>query len=206
LSRRIPVCTDLLSIGAGTVIRREVSFACYRGQAGRIEIGSVTLGPNVYVGEMAVLDIDTRMGDGAQLGHVSALHSGQAVPAGERWHGSPAQRTEVNYVRVAPARCGKLRWASYSAVLLLSVLFVYMPLLEGGLGVMLSAVSSLIEALDPTVNASTGALTLRGLFIESLTLSFVLFFGTLLIGLVAVGTVPRVLRLFLKPDTVYPLY
>ncbi|HEX9215685.1 MAG TPA: phosphopantetheine-binding protein, partial [Gemmatimonadales bacterium] len=52
LSRRIPVCTDLLSIGAGTVIRREVSFACYRGQAGRIEIGPVTLGPNVYVGEM----------------------------------------------------------------------------------------------------------------------------------------------------------
>src|SRR5207249_8122947 len=103
LSRRIPVCTDLLSIGAGTVIRREVSFACYRGQAGRIEIGPVTLGPNVYVGEMAVLDISTSMGDGAQLGHTSALHSGQAVPAGERWHGSPAQRTDVNYMRVPPA-------------------------------------------------------------------------------------------------------
>src|SRR6266567_5920312 len=34
LSRRIPVCTDLLTIGAGSVIRREVSFVCYRGQTG----------------------------------------------------------------------------------------------------------------------------------------------------------------------------
>src|SRR5688500_4543831 len=47
LSRRIPVCTDLLTIGAGTVIRREASFVCYRAQAGRIEIGPVTLGRDV---------------------------------------------------------------------------------------------------------------------------------------------------------------
>src|SRR2546426_1098928 len=84
LSRRIPVCTDLLTIGAGTVIRREVSFLCYRAQAGQIEIGRISLGRDAYVGEMSVLDIDTAIGDGAQLGHVSALHTGQAVPAGER--------------------------------------------------------------------------------------------------------------------------
>src|SRR5204863_7011287 len=119
LSRRISVCTDLLTIGAGTVIRREASFLCYRAQAGRIEIGPVTLGRDVYVGEMAVLDIDTSMGDGAQLGHSSALLSGQSAPAGERWHGSPAQRTEVDYMRVPPARCGKLRRAGYSALTLL---------------------------------------------------------------------------------------
>ena len=46
-----------------------------------------------------MLDIGTAMGDGAQLGHASSLHAGQAVPAGERWHGSPAQRTEVDYRR-----------------------------------------------------------------------------------------------------------
>src|SRR5205807_1220114 len=80
LSRRVPICTDLLTIGAGTLIRREVSFLGYRAQAGRIEIGPVTLGRDVFVGEMAVLDIGTSMGDGAQLGHTSALLSGQAVP------------------------------------------------------------------------------------------------------------------------------
>src|SRR5207244_10818461 len=101
--RRVPVCTDLLTIGAGTVIRKESFFHCDRAQAGRIETGAVTLGREVFVGERTVLDINTSMGEGAQLGHTSALHSGQAVPDGERWHGSPAQRTERNYLRVAPA-------------------------------------------------------------------------------------------------------
>jgi len=206
LSRRIPVCTDLLTIGAGTVIRRETIFPCYRAQAGRIETGAVTLGRDAFVGERAVLDINTSMGDGAQLGHASALHSGQVVPAGERWHGSPAQRTDVNYVRVAPARCGKLRRARYSALTLLAILFLYVPLLEGGLDLLLVAVWSLIEVLDPSVHASTGAMTLRGLFIEALILSLVLFFGVVLVGLLVAGTVPRVLNVFLKPDTVYPLY
>src|SRR2546422_1463629 len=43
-SRRVPICTDLLTIGAGTVIRKESFFLCYRAQAGRIETGAVTLG------------------------------------------------------------------------------------------------------------------------------------------------------------------
>jgi len=190
LSRRIPVCTDLLTIGAGTVIRNEALFNGYRAHAGRIEIGPVTLGRDAYVGEMTVLDIDTAMGDGAQLGHSSALLSGQSVPAGERWHGSPAQRTDVNYVRVPPARCGALRRARYATLTLLSILFIYLPLLEAGLDVLFVAVSSLVE----------------GLFIQALVFSGVLFFGTVVVGLLAVGTVPRLLRRFVKPDTVYPLY
>src|SRR5437867_26199 len=205
-SRRIPVCTDLLTIGAGTVIRRESSFLCYRAQAGRIEIGPVTLGRDVYVGEWSVLDIDTSMGDGAQLGHASALHSGQAVPAGERWHGSPALRTDTDYVRVAPARCGRLRRAAYAALTLIGVLFLCAPLLEGGLSLLFLGVSSLVEMLDPSVQSSTGALTAWGILTEALAFSVVLFFGAALVGLLAVGTVPRVLSVFIKPDTVYPLY
>src|SRR5216117_3016591 len=191
LSRRIPICTDLLSIGAGTVIRREVSFVCYRGQAGRIEIGPVTLGQGVYVGEMSVLDIDTAMGDGAQLGHASALHSGQALPVGERWHGSPAQRTDVNYMRLPPAKVSSLRRAVAGTLTLLVILFIYVPLLEGGLDMLSVWVSARVET---------------GLVIRALAISFVLFFGLVLLGLLAIGIVPRVLSSVLKPDTVYPLY
>src|SRR5438094_5071170 len=205
-SRRVPVCTDLLTIGAGTVIRRESFFLCYRAQAGRIETGTVTLGRDVFIGEKAVLDINTSMGDGAQLGHASALHSGQAVPDGERWHGSPAQRTDVNYLRVAPARCGTLRRATFSVLTLLGVLLLYLPLLEGGLSLLVGVAPSLGKVLDPSVGASTGAMTLRGLFIEALVLSLVLFFGVAIVGLLLVVTVPRVLNLLIKPDTVYPLY
>ncbi|EEG09924.1 non-ribosomal peptide synthetase [Pseudogulbenkiania ferrooxidans 2002] len=206
LSRHIPVCTDLLTIGAGTVIRRDAMFLCYRAQAGRIETGPVTLGRDAFVGEMSVLDIDTAMGDGAQLGHTSALHRGQSVPAGERWHGSPAQRTDTNYVRVAPAPCGRLRRAAYAAFTLIIVLFVWAPLLEWGLGLLFLQVSSLVEMLDPALQTSGGVLTARGLLTEALVFSAVFFFGMLLVGLLALGTLPRVLNLFLRPDTVYPLY
>lgn len=206
LSRRIPVCTDLLTIGAGTVIRREASFFCYRAQGGRIEIGPVRLGQDVYVGEMAVLDINTSMGDRAQLGHASALHSGQAVPAGERWHGSPALPTDAHYARIPPAECGTLRRAAYAVLTLLTILFLYVPLLEGGVELLLLAVSSLVEAVNPGVESINGVLTVQGLLIEALVFSVILFFGAVLVGLLAVGIVPRALRAFVRPDTVYPLY
>ena len=206
LSRRIPVCTDLLTIGAGTVIRREATFAGYRAQAGRIEIGPVTLGRAVFVGEMSVLDISTSMGDGAQLGHSSALLSGQSVPAGERWHGSPAQRTETNYVRIPAARCGRLRRATAGAFTLIGIVFVLAPALELGLSLLFAAVASLVELLDPSVQSGAGVLTVRGLVLEALAFSVVVFFGAVLAGLLGIGIVPRVLRGFVKPDTVYPLY
>src|SRR2546421_324035 len=204
-SRRVPVCTDLLTIGAGTVIRRESFFLCYRAQAGRIETGAVTLGQNVFIGERTVLDIHTSMGDGAQLGHTSALHSGQAVRDGERWHGSPAQRTEVNYLRVAPAPCGTLRRASFCVFTLLFICLLYLPLMQGSLELLLAVAPSLGTVLDPTV-ASAYTVPLQGLFIGALVISLIFFFGVVLVGSVLVVTVPRVLNLLLKPDTVYPLY
>jgi non-ribosomal peptide synthetase-like protein len=199
-SRRVPVCTDLLTVGAGAVIRKEATFNCYRAQAGRLEIGAVTLGRDVFVGERSVLDINTSMGDGAQLGHASALHSGQGVPAGERWHGCPAQRTDVNYMRVVPARCGALRRARYSAAAFLVVLFLYLPGLVGGFTLAINAASSLAEMLDPTASE------LRALAIQAVIFSLLVFFGLALIGLVLTVAVFRVLNAFITPDKVYPLY
>src|SRR6266481_4032331 len=193
-SRRVPVCTDLLTIGAGTVIRKESFFNGYRAQSGRIETGPVTLGRDVFVGERGVLDINTSMGDGAQLGHASALQSGQAVPASERWHGCPAQRTDVNYVRVAPARCGTLRRAAYSTAALLVILLLYLPLVEGGATLAIDVAASLAGALAPTAHAGA----LRVLIVEAAILSLVLFFGLALIGLVLAVAVSRVLNTFIR--------
>ncbi len=106
LSRQVPVCTDLLTIGAGTIVRKDSHFLCYRAHAGRIQTGTVTIGRDAFIGEKTVLDIDTSMGDGTQLGHTSALYRGQTIPQGESHHGSPAQRTDVDHVRVAPAHAG----------------------------------------------------------------------------------------------------
>ncbi|OAH13655.1 Pls/PosA family non-ribosomal peptide synthetase [Streptomyces jeddahensis] len=202
LSRTVPVCTDLLTIGAGTVIRKDSFFLCYRAHAGRIQTGPVTLGRNVFIGEKTVLDIDTSMGDGAQLGHTSSLHSGQAVPDGQRWHGSPAQPTEVDYVRIPPARCGTLRRAGFGLVTLLQLFLLGVPLTVGGVYMLLTQVPALSDRLGP----GAAGLASADLYLDALVVSSVLFFGFVVLGLVALFTVPRLMNLFVKPDKVYPLY
>ncbi|MEV0226104.1 Pls/PosA family non-ribosomal peptide synthetase [Streptomyces sp. NPDC050704] len=202
LSHTVPVCTDLLTVGAGTVIRKDSFFLCYQAHAGRIRTGPVTLGRDVFVGEKTVLEIGTSMGDGSQLGHSSALHTGVAVPAGQRWHGSPAERTEVDHVRVAPADCGTLRRAGYGLVSLLQLLFLYLPLTFGGMYMLLSEA----PALDTLLAPDTQNITSAGFYAEALGLSLALFLGLVVVGFLTVSVVPRLLNLLIEPDKVYPLY
>jgi non-ribosomal peptide synthetase-like protein len=201
-SRNVPVCTDLLTIGDGTVINKNSYFACYRAHAGLIQTGAVTFGKDVFVREATVIDIETSLGDGAQLGHASSLHTGQAVPDGERWHGSPAQRTEVDYRTVDPTDCGTLRKVVYTVLRLLKVLTLYVPLAIGGGAILLAEVPQL-AALRGSESPAFTSWTFYG---DALVASFVLFFGSVLVGLLFVVTVPRVLNLAIKPDKVYRLY
>jgi non-ribosomal peptide synthetase-like protein len=201
-SHSVPVCTDLLTIGEGTVIRKDALFPGYRAHAGVIQTGAVTLGRDVFVGEMTVIDIETSLGDGAQLGHASSLHPGQMVPAGQHWHGSPAQRTEVDHRAADPVDCGTLRRAVYVVVQLLNVVVLYMPLAIGGMDALLADSPRLTEALT----SGAPALTSWAFYGEALVASLLLFFGALLVGLVLVVTVPRLLALAIKPDAVYRLY
>ncbi|MGY5048950.1 Pls/PosA family non-ribosomal peptide synthetase [Streptomyces sp. 900105755] len=202
LSHSVPVCTDLLTVGAGTVIRKDSFFLGYRAHAGHIQTGRITLGTNAFVGEKTVLDIDTSVGDGAQLGHSSALHRGQAVPDGERWHGSPAEPTRTDYIRIAPADCGTLRRAWFGLGTLLQLLFLYVPLAVGGAYMLFTEVPLIGERLD----SSTAALGWSELLPDALLVSAVLFFGFLVLGLAALCTLPRLVGLLVKPDKVYPLY
>ena len=97
LSPSVAACPDLLTIGPGTVVRKDAALLCYRAEAGRIQLGRVTLGANVVVGEKTVLDIDTAVGDG---GAARALLVAATRPAGpgrrSSWHGSPAQPADVD--------------------------------------------------------------------------------------------------------------
>ncbi|MDX3451116.1 phosphopantetheine-binding protein [Streptomyces sp. ME02-8801-2C] len=202
LSPALPVCTDLLTVGAGTVIRKDSYFLCYRAVAGRVQTGPVTLGRDVYVGEKTVLDIGTSMGDGSQLGHSSTLFEGQTVPAGLRRHGSPAEPTDVDYVRLPEAPCSATRRAVYGLASLLQLLLVYVPLAVGG-GYLLLDLAPRLEALfDPDVADMTSV----RFYAEALGLSLALFVATIVVGAMTVTLVPRLLNPVIRPDRVYPLY
>ncbi|MFP5069518.1 Pls/PosA family non-ribosomal peptide synthetase [Pseudonocardia nantongensis] len=201
-SRNVPVCTDLISIGDGTIVRKDCFLSGYRAHDGVLQTGPVTLGRDVLVGEKTVLDIGTSIGDGAQLGHSSSLHAGQAVPAGARRHGSPAQPTDTDYRTVPAVPCSPVRRAAFSAVQLVLLVAVSTPLVLGGLSLLLTTVRQLGGLID------TGAptFTSTSFYGEVLLGSAVLFVAGNLAGLLVLGTVPRVLRVLVRPDRVYRLY
>ena len=202
LTRNLPVCTDLVTIGAGTIVRKDSFFNGYRAQAGRIRTGTVHIGGDAVVCENTVIDIDAGMGDRAQLGHSSTLQSGQSVPEGETWHGNPARRCEVDYLRVSPARCGQLRRFGYATLQLVNVLVLYVPLGLVLLVKFLPRLPLLPRLMQPGETA-IGEVTFYG---EVLLYVFVLFPAGLVLGLLFIATVPRLLRPAIRPDTVYPLY
>ncbi|MEV7725427.1 Pls/PosA family non-ribosomal peptide synthetase [Streptomyces sp. NPDC087917] len=201
-SRNVPVCTDLHVVGDRAVIRKDAYLTCYRAHAGLIQTGPVSVGRDAVVGEAAVLDIGTALGDGARLAHASALHRGQAVPAGEHWHGSPALRADTAYPVVDPARCGGTRRAAHGILQVLAVLLVTLPLSLGGVGLLLAEAPQLAAVLEP----GPTALTAWTFYVEALTASLVLFFGAIPLGLLVVTTIPRLLSRAIVPGTVYPLY
>ncbi len=192
LTTHVPVCTDVLTIGAGCVIRKEAYLNGYRARAGVIEIGPVEIGEGVVIGEQAVLDIATRLEDGAQLGHASGLLAGQVVPAGACWHGSPAEPAAdgCNDRAVRPVACGSLRRAGYVALRTVALLTILAPLE--------AAVATVLLTHPPIADH------LRLAFVPVAAMSLLL--GLLLLALVVSWTVPRLLTRWLEPGRVYPLY
>ena len=91
-------------------------------------IGPVEIGSNAFIGEASVIDIDTAMGDNTQLGHASSLQSGQRIPDGKRYHGSPAVETKSDYCPIESKECGWLRTAFYSSLELAALILVAVPL------------------------------------------------------------------------------
>jgi non-ribosomal peptide synthetase-like protein len=200
-TQHMPVCADLLTVGDGSVIRKDCYVTGYRARSGVIETGPVTLGKDVVVGEATVLDIDTALGDGAQLGHSSALHAGQSVPPGERRIGSPAEdRTAFDYRAVEPRRCGAVARAAYAALQLTVTIGLLVPLAIGS-GALLAGVLGPLYAVLHADSAASWTL-----YRDALAASFVLFFGSTLATIALVGTLPRVLARAIEPGRVYRLY
>ncbi|GLW95131.1 Pls/PosA family non-ribosomal peptide synthetase [Actinokineospora globicatena] len=196
LTRNIPVCTDLLTIGDGAVVRKDTWLVGYRAAAGMITTGRVTIGAGAYLGEAGVLDIDTELGDGAQLAHASCLPAGAAVPAGERWHGSPARPTTVDFRSDITANVTRWRRFGYSFLQVFTTVAWSLPvvLLIGDL---------LADTFAGLVPANPGS---AAFYAIQLAAAAIFYVGGVILGLLVVTTVPRLLSRPLTPGEVYPLY
>lgn len=201
--RFFPVCTDLISIGDGTILRKDSVVLGYKAQSNYILTGPIKIGSRAFVGEGSVLDINTVMGDDTQLGHSSSLQSGQRIPVGKRYHGSPAQETTADYCAIEPRNCTATVRALYTAVQFAGIAVFF------SLFVVL-AFYLIPPALDYTgvfqLNLDAPGSVLRSLATTILPLSLIAFFGPLVLGLPFVFLVPRLFQPLLKENKVYTLY
>jgi non-ribosomal peptide synthetase-like protein len=176
------VCTDLVRLGEGAIVRAEVWWLGYRAEAGRIDIGAIDIGDDAIVGEGAVLDIGTRIEAGGQLAHASCVHEGQVVPAGRRFHGNPAEDASAAVDGVEPRRCSAARRVWYSLGQLAVRFLVEAPLGVGAIGV----------ALYLHVGTPLGSL--------------IVWPSLLLIGLLLTIAGPRLLAFLVVPGRAYALF
>ncbi|BAT59331.1 linear gramicidin synthase subunit D [Variibacter gotjawalensis] len=190
-----PICADVIEIGDNTILRKDSIVLGYRAQSNFIHIAPVKIGDNAFVGEASVLDIDTVMGDNTQLGHASSLQSGQRVPDGKHYHGSPAVETTSDYCQVEGKEASALRHAFFGSVELIALILVAGPLPVLG------------YHYWEQYSAATGVKLLEGSSILSLFgLSAILYFGVVVLGLASVLIIPRVCNMFLKPNVTYSMF
>ena len=194
-SRHPPVCADMVSIGDNTILRKDSIVLGYRAQSNFIHIGPVAFGSNVFVGEASVIDIDTAMGNDAQLGHASSLQSGQRVPDGKHYHGSPAVETTSDYCPIESKDSGALRTAFYASIELAALCLVAVPL------PMLA-----YHVWDQYSAAAASSISFGASALSLLGISAAWFFGAIIFGLAAVYAIPRLCMLFLKTGVTYPTF
>ncbi len=200
---KAPVCTDLYTVGAGSIVREHSMTPGYRAHKNLIETGTISIGGDAYIGTASHLEIETIVEDGGQLGHSSTLQKGQRIPAGKHFHGTPAEETQSNFNTVEPRRCSNLRrWLFSGLVAAGNLLLAPIPVLilfysfftlhsySGAQNLNYDSPFSVMTALAPT----------------GLWLSFLIYFGMITLGFVSLRVVPPLLNCFLQPGRTYVLF
>jgi len=102
-----PPVTGLLKLGRGAAVEPEVDLAGHWVDGDVVHIGKIRIGAGATVGSRSTLLPGTRIGKGAEIAAGSTVRG--AVPAGQRWAGSPAQRSGKSGVRWPSARPARSR-------------------------------------------------------------------------------------------------
>ncbi len=200
-STNVPVAADLLHVGPGAVVAKRAILLGVKAVGNRLHFGRIDIGAGAYVGGASVLDIATSIGDFGQLGHASSLQSGQAVPAGKRYHGSPAEETTANFRMADDIPCPRARRVICSLSML-----AFAALVVGAVEAASVAFGASVVDSEAVAGTSTLMGTAAAVWGPSLRVSLEFYLATLVIGLAAVGLIPRLANLALEPGRLYRLY
>jgi non-ribosomal peptide synthetase-like protein len=173
----------------------------YGAYGNRIHIDAIRVGRSAYVGEQSVLEIGSAIGDFGQLGHASSLQSGQRVPDGKRYAGSPAEETTTSFRLADETPAQPIQRALFTAFRLAFVIAVAGALTDVVVVYLMAALTEGDDALAlKPWDATFAVLPMAAVTALSVTV------GSLVAGLLAIYAVPRLANLFLVKGKVYPLY
>jgi non-ribosomal peptide synthetase-like protein len=199
-STNVPVTADLFEVGDDAVVARSALLPGYSAFGNRIHVGAIRIGRNAYVGEQSVLDIDTAIGDFGQLGHASSLQSGQRVPAGKRYHGSPAEETSTNFRLMGETVTTSMQRWIFTAARLFFTLAVAGALTEFAAVYAIASWAGHASVAFSPLGASLALIP------KAAGIALFLIAASLAAGLAAVYVLPRLANAFLTEGRVYPLY
>jgi non-ribosomal peptide synthetase-like protein len=83
----------LISIGPGASVGSIANFANARVEGNELIIGTIDIGAEAYIGSSCVVEENTIIEQGAELGDLTAISAGGRVGAWEVWDGSPGRKT-----------------------------------------------------------------------------------------------------------------
>ena len=200
-STSVPAAADLFEVGDEAVVARSAMLPGYAAYGNRLHVGEIRIGRNAYVGEASVLDIRTGIGNFGQLGHASSLQSGQRVPEGKRYHGSPAEETTTIFRLSDEASCTPLRRALFTATQLVFALAIV-----GAPAEALLASAIAVWARHENVLALAPIDAAGALVPIAAATALAFYLASLVAGLAALYAVPRLANALLTEGRVYPLY
>ncbi len=115
-------CPGLIEVGADSSLADGSTLNCARVDRGWLHIAPIRIGDGCVVGASSTVAGGATMGSHSQLGELSLLPVGAAIPEFEIWSGSPAQKVGMAKTSM-PVRLSRLRRHMQSAVFGFLVLF-----------------------------------------------------------------------------------
>ena len=164
-----------------------------------MHLGSVRIGANSYLGEATVMDVNSELGDNAQLGNRSALHEGQKVAGGKKYHGSPAIVGDTDFIRVPVEDVSPARAWVYTLGQFLYGMLIGGPLVTA---IMLMLMQYGFTGQSVTSGSAAASISLP----YTLGASLAFYFGAIVIGMISVSVMPKIWNLFFRPNEVHKLF